>query len=204
MRSQDFVRILRFSQYFTIKKGRVCFKLHRYTRLRPMQRIPYIPFMGTSVLCAREKRKEMETMQCAFSSIGTAQSALCGPAYEIPICSMCFLRNSTLTQFKDAHEMLDSWMSDQGTLKLSDYGTRRLFDALKRCMWAKSQKSLANLSFLKETEPGPDLIFCCRCTKSHKGGPDACKSRDRVCTTNQRQKNRFLSWLNFVAFFFCP
>ena len=41
--------------------------------------------MGTSVLCAREKRKEIETMQCAFSSIGTAQGALCGSAYETPI-----------------------------------------------------------------------------------------------------------------------
>ena len=85
-----------------------------------------------------------------------------------------------MPQFKDAQEMLDNWMTDQVKLSLSDFGTRKLFDALKRCMWAKTRKSLSNLQFLKETGPQPPSNECLRCTKRHPGGPDTCRSKDRV------------------------
>ena len=85
-----------------------------------------------------------------------------------------------MPQFKDAQEMLDNWMTDQVKLSLSDFGTRKLFDALKRCMWAKTRKSLSNLQFLKETGPQPPSNECLRCTKQHPGGPDTCRSKDRV------------------------
>jgi len=91
------------------------------------------------------------------------------------------LMTSTMPQFKDAQEMLDNWMTDQVKLSLSDFGTRKLFDALKRCMWAKTRKSLSNLQFLKETGPQPPSNECLRCTKQHPGGPDTCRSKDRRC-----------------------
>merc|ERR1712029_666340 len=91
------------------------------------------------------------------------------------------MTSTTQTQFKDAQDMLDNWFKDQGKLQLSDFGTRRLFDALKRCMWAKNRKSLLTLNFLKEQGPPGPVPECLRCTWTHPGGPDKCRSNDRLC-----------------------
>lgn len=95
----------------------------------------------------------------------------------------CVCRSSTASEFKSAQEMLEAWMVDQTTLRLSDYGTRKFFDALKRIMWVKTSKSLSGLQYLKDSEAGPDKLQCERCSKFHKGGADSCKSKDRVSLT---------------------
>ena len=85
-----------------------------------------------------------------------------------------------MPQFASTEQMFDTWLSDKETLSLSAYGTRRLFDALKKAMWANNKKSLESGSYLTNARPSLMQQKCPRCVRSHPGGADACKSRSMV------------------------
>ena len=91
-----------------------------------------------------------------------------------------YFRKSTLPQFANSEQMFDTWLSDTEKLTLSAYGTRRLFDALKKAMWATSKKYLENGAYLKNSTPTQIQHRCPRCIRFHAGGADTCKSRNMV------------------------
>ena len=98
---------------------------------------------------------------------------------------LIFYRKSTLSQFSSPEQMFDTWLSDNATLSLSAFGTRRLFDALKKAMWATNKKSLETELYLKITGPSLMQQKCPRCTRFHVGGADTCKSRNMVSTLKE-------------------
>ena len=89
-------------------------------------------------------------------------------------------RKSTLAQFSGPQQMFETWLSDTTKLSLSAYGTRRLFDALKKGVWAPNKKSLETGAYLKTSGPPGMQQRCARCTRFHPGGPDTCKSKSMV------------------------
>ena len=76
--------------------------------------------------------------------------------------------------------MFETWLSDRDKLCLSAYGTRRLFDALKKAMWCSNKKLLENGAYLKNTIPSHIQHRCPRCVRFHAGGADTCKSKNMV------------------------
>ena len=89
-------------------------------------------------------------------------------------------RKSTLPQFASSEQMFETWLSDRDKLCLSAYGTRRLFDALKKAMWCSNKKLLENGAYLKNTIPSHIQHRCPRCVRFHAGGADTCKSKNMV------------------------
>ena len=85
-----------------------------------------------------------------------------------------------MAQFANTEQMFETWLSDKSTLCLSAYGTRRLFDALKKAMWTNNKKSLETGAYLNNAVPTVIQNKCPRCTRNHPGGADACKSKIMV------------------------
>ena len=85
-----------------------------------------------------------------------------------------------MAQFASPEQMFETWLSNKSTLSLSAYGTRRLFDALKKAMWANNKKSLESGAYLNNAGPSLMQQKCPRCARPHPGGADACKSRFMV------------------------
>lgn len=85
-----------------------------------------------------------------------------------------------MAQFSSPDQMFETWLTDAEKLCLSAYGTRRLWDALKKAMWAPNKKSLETGLYLNSK--GPSLLQqkCPRCTRFHPGGADTCKSKNMV------------------------
>ena len=102
------------------------------------------------------------------------------PFPQFRILNLSDLMKSTLAQFSGPQQMFETWLSNTSALTLSAYGTRRLFDALKKAVWATSKKSLESGMYLKNTTPSPMQQKCPRCLRFHQGGPDTCKSRNMV------------------------
>ena len=112
-------------------------------------------------------------------------------------------RKSTEAQFQSHEQMFSTWLENpvpsESTnripepkikqLELSAYGTRRLFDALKKAMWTTNKKSLETTAYLNSKAPSLAQQKCPRCTRFHTGGADLCKSKDKVC-----QNRYFIKW----------
>merc|ERR1712020_5074 len=101
------------------------------------------------------------------------------PAFRM--LNLSNLMKSTMAQFSGPEQMFETWLSDTSTLNLSAYGTRRLFDALKKAMWATNKKSLETTAYLNSKAPSLAQQKCPRCTRFHTGGAELCKSKDKIC-----------------------
>ena len=113
-------------------------------------------------------------------------------------------RKSTEAQFQSHEQMFSTWLENpvpsESTnripepkikqLELSAYGTRRLFDALKKAMWATNKKSLETTAYLNSKAPSLAQQKCPRCTRFHTGGADLCKSKDKVCKNSYSIRGR--------------
>jgi len=80
---------------------------------------------------------------------------------------------------------LKTWYDDLQKATLSEYGCRRLMEAIKWTVWSRNKDKLNNFSkpnaevrILRHGEPA---FPCPRCTRLHQGGPDNCRSKNMVC-----------------------
>merc|ERR1719414_398399 len=129
-----------------------------------------IPLYGSS------RREVFDQWQTVLTEV---MSDLPFPSFRI--LNLQNLMKSTLPQFASSEQMFETWLSDRDKLCLSAYGTRRLFDALKKAMWCSNKKLLENGAYLKNTIPSHIQHRCPRCIRFHAGGADTCKSKNMIC-----------------------
>jgi len=95
------------------------------------------------------------------------------------------LIRSTRTEFQSNEEYLNAWWDDLQKATLSEYGCRRLMEAIKRTVWCKNKSKLNNFHIKVEAvrllEPDEPVHPCPRCTRLHQGGPDSCRSKNMLC-----------------------
>ena len=118
---------------------------------------------------------------------------------KIRILNMGQVMRSTMSEFRNNDDYLERWLapSPKPRRYLSQYGTRRMFYALRQTVTAKTAQaagmgawpevgsthpSAENTGGYKAALiPNPAEWPCPRCTRHHPGTPDTCKSLDKMC-----------------------
>ena len=117
---------------------------------------------------------------------------------KIRILNMGQVMRSTMSEFRNNDDYLERWLAPTPKPRryLSQYGTRRMFYALRQTVTAKtaqaagmgawpevgSHPSSENTGGYKAALiPNPAEWPCPRCTRHHPGMPDNCKSLDKMC-----------------------
>merc|ERR1719232_350049 len=119
---------------------------------------------------------------------------------KIRILNMAQVMRSTMSEFRNNDDYLDMWLAPSTKPRprtyLSQYGTRRMFYALRQTITAKTPQAAGMGAWPevgqagggggaghKALIPNPAEYPCPRCTRHHPGTPDTCKSIDKMCRT---------------------
>merc|ERR1719445_36751 len=116
---------------------------------------------------------------------------------KIRILNMGQVMRSTISEFRNNDDYLERWLapSPKPRRYLSQYGTRRMFYALRQTVTAKtaqaagmgawpevgSAQTNSDSGYKATLIPNPAEWPCPRCTRHHPGMPDNCKSLDKMC-----------------------
>ena len=119
---------------------------------------------------------------------------------KIRILNMGQVMRSTMSEFRNNDDYLERWLAPTPKPRryLSQYGTRRMFYALRQTVTAKtaqaagmgawpevgsSHPSAENTGsgYKAALIPNPAEWPCPRCTRHHPGTPETCKSLDKIC-----------------------
>merc|ERR1719445_1222004 len=120
---------------------------------------------------------------------------------KIRILNMAQVMRSTMSEFRNNDDYLDMWLagSPKPRRYLSQYGTRRMFYALRQTVTAKTPQAAGMGSWPEVGQndrgqnqsvgggsksaliPNPAEYPCPRCTRHHPGTPETCKSIDKMC-----------------------